>query len=120
MSAGGASVSTDICGRRLTVVLTMGLRYPCVYTVNTPDIPGGTGYMCLSRAMTWSEIDKSEEALTGGGLFGIAALVLTSVVTCTPRGAVVPVCASSWVNIVTTPPCPSSVLRRLSREFRLG
>ena len=107
------------CGRRLIVVLIMSLIYSCVYTADTPGIPGGTGYICLSKAMPWSEIDNSEEALAGGVLFEIAALVQALVVACTPCGVAVPICDSGWVNMVTTPSRPSSVSRRLSREFRL-
>ena len=89
VSASGISVSTDIVWVR--VVLRIGLIYSCVYIINSPGIPGGTGYICLLKAMTWSEIDESEETLTGRGLFGIAGLVRASVIACTPRGAAVPV-----------------------------
>jgi hypothetical protein len=75
---------------------------------------------CLSKAMPSSEIDASDETLNGGRLFGTAALLLASVVTCTLGGVMVPMRTSSWVNVITTPPGPSSVSRRLSREFKLG
>ncbi len=69
--------------------------------------------------MTPSE-KVSEETETSGRLFGTALLVLASVVSCTPHGTVVPVCALSWVSVITIASGPSSVSRRLSREFRLG
>jgi len=102
------------------VVLIVGLIYSYIDTVNTPGIPGGTEYICLLKDMTWSEIDKSEETLIGRGFFGIARLVWASVIACTLHGAAVPVCASSWVNMVTTPSHPLSISQRLSHEFRLG
>jgi hypothetical protein len=92
------------------------------YAAKTPDA-GGIGYFSLSKAKTLSVNDASEsdETLTGGRSSGKAALVLVSVVTCTAHGTVVPTRALrlSWVNVATTPSGPSSVSRRLSREFRL-
>jgi hypothetical protein len=82
---------------------------------------GGTGYFSLSKAMTKSENDLPEESLTGGRLFGTSALMLDSVIACTPPTgrAVMPVRPLSWENVLTKPLGLSSVSRRLSREFRL-
>ncbi len=62
----------------------------------------------------------SEETESGGSPFGTAVLVFASIVSCTPHGTRVPVRALSWVSVATTQSGPSSVSRRLSREFRLG
>ncbi len=78
---------------------------------------GGTGDFSLSKAMTLSENKETE---TGERLFGTAVSLLASIVSCAPHGTVVPVRALSWVNVTTTPSDPSSVSRRLSREFKLG
>ncbi|KAI9428692.1 hypothetical protein H4582DRAFT_499554 [Lactarius indigo] len=72
---------------------------------------GGAVYFSLLKAMALSEIGVSKETETSGRLFGIAALVLVSVVTCPAHGTVVPVRALSWLN-ATTSSCPSSVSRR--------
>lgn len=56
------------------------------YTGNTSGTEGA-GYFALSKAMTLSENDASEETLTGGKLLGTAVLVLVSVVMCTPPGS---------------------------------
>jgi hypothetical protein len=90
----------------------------CLYL----DIEGTRYYHCLrpsSEAMTLSEMDTSEGTLAGESLFGTPALVIASVVTCTPQRSMAPVPALSWESVIATPPCPSSVSRRLSREFRL-
>jgi hypothetical protein len=89
--------------------------------VKTPGT-GGLGYFSLSKAKTLSVNDATESDETlGGRFFGIAALVLVSVVTCTAHGTVVPArtLRLSWVNVFTIPSGPSSVSLRLSREFRL-
>ncbi len=96
-----------------------GLIYLPVHTVTT-SATGGTGYLSLSKAMTLSENDVAEETETGGRLFGTAVLMLVSVVPCAPHGTVAPVRTLSWVNVTTAPSGPSSVSRRLSREFSLG
>jgi len=71
--------------------------------------------------MTTSEINFPEESLAGERLFGAtSASVLDSVVTCTPPRAMVSVRTLSTENMLTTSPCPSSVSRRLSREFRMA
>ena len=84
---------------------------------------GGFGYFSLSKAKTLSVNDtpESEETLTGGVCFGKAVLVFVSVVTCAAHGTMAPTAMRtlSWVNVFTTPSGPSSVTRRLSREFRL-
>ncbi|KAH9040338.1 hypothetical protein EDB83DRAFT_2554282 [Lactarius deliciosus] len=52
---------------------------------NPSCMTGGTGYLSLSKTITPSENDVSEETEAGGRLSGTAALVLASVVSCTPR-----------------------------------
>ncbi|SRR6266571_7066000 len=87
------------------------------HTVTTSESATvGTGCFSLSKVITLSENKETE---TGEGPFGTTVVLLASVVSCAPLGTVVPVRALSWVN-VATPPGPSSVSRRLSREFRLG
>lgn len=68
-----------------------GFDISTIYAVKTLGA-GGTGYFSLLKAKTLSVNDASEpeETLTGGRLFGIAALVVVSVVTCTAQGTVVP------------------------------
>ncbi len=88
-----------------------GFIYLPAHTFTT-SATGGTGYFSLSKAMTLSENDVSEEAEAGGRLFGTVVSVLASLVSCTSHGTVVPVRTLSWVNVVTTPSGPSSVSRR--------
>ena len=81
---------------------------------------GDTGYLFLSKVMTLSENDMSEKTEAGGRFFGTAALVLVSVASWVSDGSAVPAGALNWVSVATTTPsCPSSVSRRLSREFML-
>lgn len=81
---------------------------------------GDTGYFFLSKVMTLSENDMSEKTEGGGKFLGTAALVLASVASCVSGGTAAPVRARNWVRVATTTSSgPSSVSRRLSREFRL-
>ena len=108
-------------GVAIGVTLALGASVVVVWA-----LAEGVGYFSLSKAMTMSEydlsVDLSQEILTGERLFETSALVLDSVITCTPPRFVVPVPvrALSWESVVTTPPCSSRASRRLSREFRLG
>jgi hypothetical protein len=71
--------------------------------------------------MTLSENDMSEKTETGGRLFGTATLVLTFVVSGVSHETAVTVGVLNWMNVSTaTPSGPSSVSRRLTREFSLG
>lgn len=97
----------------------MVLIFLPTYTGKKPGT-GDTGYFSLSKARTLSVNDESEEILTGERIFGGAALVLVSVVTCTAHGTVVPMRALIWAKVVTTASGPSSVSRRLSREFSMA
>ncbi|SRR6266702_8201886 len=94
-------------------ISTRSYRHDLGYT-------GGTEYFSLSKAITLSGNDVSEERGSGGRLSGMAVLVLGSVVSCAPHGTVVTVRTLNWLNVATTPSGLSSVSRRLSREFRLG
>ena len=71
--------------------------------------------------MTLSEEDMSEKTETGGIFFGTAISVLGSVVSCVSHRDEASAGVLSQVSMATTAPShPSSVSRRLSREFKLG
>ena len=93
--------------------------YPLILSKTSKT--GGTGYFSLSKAMTLSEEAMSEKTETCGIFFETAILMLGSVASCVSHRDEAPAGAWSWVRVATTTPSvPSSVSRRLSREFRLG
>ena len=71
--------------------------------------------------MTLSEEDMSEKTETCRIFFETIILVLGSVVSCVSHRDEASAGVLSRVSVATTTPShPSSVSRRLSREFRLG